>query len=47
MSNAAHHDRDFYAWTAEQAALLRAGRLSQALCPWTPDQAMADGFLPE
>lgn len=24
------YDRDFYAWTAEQAALLRAGRLSEA-----------------
>jgi hypothetical protein len=24
------YERDFYAWTAEQAALLRAGRLSEA-----------------
>jgi len=30
MSNSSLYDRDFYAWTAEQAALLREGRLSQA-----------------
>jgi len=29
MSNSLY-DQDFYAWTAEQAALLRAGRLDQA-----------------
>lgn len=29
MSNTLY-DRDFYAWTAQQAALLRAGRLSEA-----------------
>jgi hypothetical protein len=28
--NATRYDTDFYAWTAEQAALLRAGRLSEA-----------------
>jgi hypothetical protein len=28
--NATLYDTDFYAWTAEQAALLRAGRLSEA-----------------
>lgn len=27
--NTANHDQDFYAWTQEQAALLRAGRLSE------------------
>jgi len=30
MSNSSLYERDFYAWTAEQAALLREGRLSQA-----------------
>jgi len=30
MSNSSLYDRDFYAWTAEQAALLREGRLSDA-----------------
>ena len=30
MSNASAYDRDFYAWATEQAALLRAGRLSEA-----------------
>jgi len=30
MSNARLYDDDFYAWANEQAALLRAGRLSEA-----------------
>lgn len=30
MSNSRLYDRDFYAWANEQAALLRAGRLSEA-----------------
>jgi Domain of unknown function DUF29 len=30
MTNAAGYDVDFYAWTIEQAGLLRAGRLSEA-----------------
>ena len=30
MSNHPLYDQDFYAWTNEQAALLRAGRLSEA-----------------
>ena len=30
MSNSQLYDRDFYAWANEQAALLRAGRLSEA-----------------
>ena len=30
MSNSDTYDRDFYAWATEQAALLRAGRLSGA-----------------
>jgi hypothetical protein len=30
MSNATLYDSDFYAWANEQAALLRAGRLSEA-----------------
>lgn len=30
MSNAAGYEVDFYAWTIEQAGLLRAGRLSEA-----------------
>jgi hypothetical protein len=30
MSNAHLYDDDFYAWANEQAALLRAGRLSEA-----------------
>ena len=30
MSNSSLYDRDFYAWTSEQAALLREGRLSDA-----------------
>lgn len=30
MSNAAGYDVDFYAWTIEQAGLLRSGRLSEA-----------------
>ena len=30
MSSAHAYDRDFYAWAIEQAALLRAGRLSEA-----------------
>lgn len=30
MSNSTLYDRDFYAWANEQAALLRAGRLSEA-----------------
>ena len=30
MSNTSLYDRDFYAWANEQAALLRAGRLSEA-----------------
>ena len=30
MSGAGAYDRDFYAWAMEQAALLRAGRLSEA-----------------
>ena len=30
MSDAGAYDRDFYAWTMEQVALLRAGRLSEA-----------------
>lgn len=30
MSGAGAYDRDFYAWALEQAALLRAGRLSEA-----------------
>jgi hypothetical protein len=30
MSNQQLYDQDFYAWTHEQAALLRAGRLSEA-----------------
>jgi hypothetical protein len=30
MKNATHYDTDFYAWANEQAALLRAGRLSEA-----------------
>lgn len=30
MSSAGVYDRDFYAWATEQAALLRAGRLSEA-----------------
>ena len=30
MSNAAGYDVDFYAWTIEQAGLLRAGWLSEA-----------------
>lgn len=30
MSNSDTYDRDFYAWATEQAALLRAGRLSEA-----------------
>jgi hypothetical protein len=29
MSNAGKYDSDFYAWATEQAALLRAGRLSE------------------
>ncbi len=29
MSNTSKYDTDFYAWTNEQAALLRAGRLSE------------------
>jgi hypothetical protein len=29
-SNATLYDSDFYAWANEQAALLRAGRLSEA-----------------
>ena len=30
MSQASAYDRDFYAWANQQAALLRAGRLSEA-----------------
>lgn len=30
MTRSALHDRDFYAWTKEQAALLRSGRLAEA-----------------
>lgn len=30
MSNSTLYDRNFYAWANEQAALLRAGRLSEA-----------------
>lgn len=30
MSNSTLYDRDFYAWSQEQAQLLRAGRLTQA-----------------
>ena len=30
MSSAGAYERDFYAWATEQAALLRAGRLSEA-----------------
>ncbi len=30
VSGAGKYDRDFYAWATEQAALLRAGRLSEA-----------------
>jgi hypothetical protein len=30
MSNATLYDRDFYAWSQEQAALLRSGKLSDA-----------------
>jgi hypothetical protein len=30
VSNSSLYDRDFYAWANEQAALLRAGRLSEA-----------------
>jgi len=30
MSNSSLYERDFYAWTHEQAALLRDGRLAQA-----------------
>ena len=30
MSNHQLYDQDFYAWTSEQAGLLRAGRLSEA-----------------
>lgn len=30
MSNSTLYDHDFYAWANEQAALLRAGRLSEA-----------------
>jgi hypothetical protein len=30
MSNTAAYETDFYAWTIEQAGLLRAGRLSEA-----------------
>lgn len=30
MSGAGAYDRDFYAWAMEQAALLRAGRISEA-----------------
>jgi hypothetical protein len=30
MTNQQLHDQDFYAWANEQAALLRAGRLSEA-----------------
>jgi hypothetical protein len=30
MSNSSLYERDFYAWTNEQAALLREGRLAQA-----------------
>ncbi len=30
MSNSTLYDQDFYAWANEQAALLRAGRLSEA-----------------
>lgn len=30
MSESSLYDRDFYAWANEQAALLRAGKLSQA-----------------
>jgi hypothetical protein len=30
MSNHQLYDQDFYAWTTEQAGLLRAGRLSEA-----------------
>lgn len=29
------HDRDFYAWTLQQAALLREGRLSEADIDYT------------
>jgi hypothetical protein len=29
-TNVSLYDRDFYAWTAEQAALLRTGRLAEA-----------------
>ena len=28
--NVTLHDRDFYAWTQQQAQLLRAGRLDEA-----------------
>ena len=30
MKSATLHDRDFYAWTLQQSALLREGRLSEA-----------------
>lgn len=30
MSNSTLYDRDFYAWSNEQAALLRSGKLSEA-----------------
>ena len=30
LDSATLHDRDFYAWTLQQAALLREGRLSEA-----------------
>ena len=30
MSNSTLYDRDFYAWSQEQAGLLRAGKLTQA-----------------
>jgi hypothetical protein len=30
MPQSQHYERDFYAWANEQAALLRAGKLSQA-----------------
>ncbi len=30
MSDASRHDTDFYAWTREQADLLRTGRLAEA-----------------
>ena len=41
------YETDFYAWANEQAALLRAGKLSvPSVCPWTFDQAADDNFWP-